>query len=183
MLPARPIDADAWVWRRVVARGRFTDKYTILLDNRIRAGRAGFEVVTPLAIEDGDSFVLVNRGWIAQGRTRSEPPTVRTPAGPVQIDGIAMAPLAEVFELGDPAATGRVWQHLNLDRYRAWSGLAVQPIVVLQTSESGDELLRRWPPPESGAAKHSAYAWQWYIFALLTAILYVALNLKRARAG
>jgi surfeit locus 1 family protein len=188
MIPGRPIDAEAWRGRRVIVRGEFASPYGILVDNRTRAGRAGFEVEMPVRIAGSDLHVLVNRGWVAQGRTREELPAPHVPAGPVWLEGIAVVPPARVFELGDPAPTGRVWQHLDLARYRSWSGLSLQPIVVRQTSklndgQQDDGLLRRWPDPDSDAGKHSAYALQWYIFALLTAILYVALNLKRAGTG
>jgi surfeit locus 1 family protein len=180
-LPATPIRGEAWAWRRTVVKGRFVGQRTILLDNRIREGRAGYEVVTPLRIEGGDLCVLVNRGWIAQGRSRAEQPTVRTPPGTVQVEGIAVVPPTHFFQLGGSVSTGRVWQHLDLVRYGAWSELPLQPVVLLQTSRVDDGLLRDWPPPESDAPKHTAYAVQWYIFALIAAILYVALNLKRAR--
>jgi surfeit locus 1 family protein len=180
-LPATRVDGEAWAWRRVVVQGRFVGPRTILLDNRTRDGRAGYEVVTPLRIAGGDLCVLVNRGWTAQGRTRAELPEVRTPSGPVQVEGIAVVPPTHVFQLGGSDPAGRVWQHLDLARYRAWSELPLQPVVLLQTGGADDGLLRDWPPPESDAARHTAYAVQWYIFALIAAILYVALNLKRDR--
>ncbi|MCG6874689.1 MAG: SURF1 family protein [Betaproteobacteria bacterium] len=182
-LPAAPIDAEAWTWRRVAVRGELVSRYAILIDNRTREGRAGYEVVMPMRIGGSDRYVLVNRGWVAQGRTRDALPSVRTPAGPVRLEGIAVLPPVQVFELGDTASASRVWPHLDLARFRSWSGLALQPIVVLQTSDLDDGLVRRWPRAESGAARHRAYALQWYIFALLTVVLYVALNLKRHRAG
>jgi surfeit locus 1 family protein len=188
MLPGRPVDAEAWAWRRVEVRGQFVDQRTIFVDNRTRAGRPGYEVVTPVRIAGTDLHVLVNRGWIAQGPTRDALPSVHAPAGPVNLLGIAVLPPARVFGLGDSAPAGPVWPHLDLARFHAWSGLALQPIVVLQTSKldgglQDDRLLRQWPREESGAAKHRAYALQWYIFALLTVILYVALNLKRVRSS
>jgi len=183
MLPAGPIDAEAWAWRRIAVRGEFASRFAVLIDNRTRDGRAGYELVMPLRVEGTDRYVLVNRGWIAQGRTREELPSVRTPTGSVRVAGIAVLPPTQVFELGDAASAGQVWPHLDLARYRSWSGLALQPIVLRQTSDLDDGLLRRWPRAESDAARHRAYALQWYIFALLTVILYAALNLKRVRAG
>jgi surfeit locus 1 family protein len=187
-LPGQPIDAEAWAWRRVDVRGHFVDRRTIFIDNRTRAGRPGYEVVTPVRIAGTDLHVLVNRGWIAQGPTRDALPSLHTPEGPVRVLGIAVLPPARVFGLGDSAPVGPVWPHLDLARFHAWSGLALQPVVVLQTSKldgelQDDGLLRQWPRAESGAAKHRAYALQWYIFALLTVILYVALNLKRPRSS
>ena len=183
LLPARAIDGAAWAWRRVVARGEFVARRTVFLDNRTRDGRPGYEVVTPLRLAGDDQYVLVNRGWIAQTGGRAALPEVRTPSGPVRLDGIAVVPPEGVFTLGEPAPGERVWQHLDLARYHRWSGLSLLPIVVLQTSDADDGLLRRWPAPDSGAEKHRAYALQWYIFASLTVVLYVALNFKRLRGG
>ncbi len=187
-LPGQAIDPEAWEWRRVEVRGRLVGQRTVLIDNRTRAGRPGYEVITPVRIAGTDMHVLVNRGWIAQGPTRAALPSVPTPEGPIRLLGIAVLPSQGVFELGESAPAGPVWPHLDLARFRQWSGLALQPVVVLQTSKldgelQDDGLLRQWPRAESGAAKHRAYALQWYIFALLTVVLYVALNLKRARSS
>src|SRR5687768_2143218 len=61
---------------RVVVRGQFLHQHTLLLDNRLRQGRPGYEVLTPLALEDGRTHVLVNRGWVAAGASRDTPPAV-----------------------------------------------------------------------------------------------------------
>src|SRR5512146_2723405 len=53
-------------YRPIVAQGRFDAARQILIDNRVRDGRVGYDVVTPLALADGRA-VLVDRGWIAQG--------------------------------------------------------------------------------------------------------------------
>src|SRR5436189_764084 len=49
--------------------GTFLPKYTVLLDNKLHAGKAGYEVVTPLQPGVG-AAVLINRGWIEAPRTR-----------------------------------------------------------------------------------------------------------------
>ena len=53
---------------------------------RCTAGRAGYQVVTPLRLDDG-RVVLVNRGWIAAGATRAEPPREAPPPGRVVVVG------------------------------------------------------------------------------------------------
>jgi surfeit locus 1 family protein len=87
VLPARLIAADDYALRRVVARGEYADRFTILIDNRVHQGRVGFYVVSPLRIKGGDVHVLVNRGWVAAGRTRAELPRVATPAGEQTVEG------------------------------------------------------------------------------------------------
>jgi len=178
-LPARPVAADGIALRRVVARGEYADRYTILLDNRVHRGRAGFHVVSPLRIAGGEIYVLVDRGWVAAGRTREDLPRVATPAGEQTIEGLAVVPSARVYELSADTVDGRVWQNLVLDRYRAWSKLELQPIVIQQTNDAGDGLVREWDRLDAGADRHRSYALQWFGFATLAVVLYVVLNLKR----
>src|SRR2546423_1280480 len=71
---------NALVGRRVAARGRLLAERTVYLDNKIHAGRPGYEVITPLEISGGSRCVLVNRGWIAGGPSRDVLPEVATPA-------------------------------------------------------------------------------------------------------
>ncbi len=178
-LSARPIDPDDYALRRVVARGEYADRFTILLDNRVHRGRAGFHVLSPLRIAGGGVHVLVNRGWIAAGPTRAELPQIATPAGEQTVAGLATVPPGRVYELAAETVDGRVWQNLLLERYRAWSQLELQPIVIQQTNDAGDGLVREWERPDAGADRHRGYALQWYALAGLAVVLYVVLNLKR----
>jgi surfeit locus 1 family protein len=182
-LPARLIAPDDYAQRRVVARGVYADGLTILLDNRVHRGRAGFYVLAPLRITGGSVHVLVNRGWIAAGRTRAELPEVATPTGEQTVAGLASVPTGRVYELAADTVEGPVWQNLILDRYRAWSQLELQPIVIQQTSDAGDGLVREWDRPDAGADRHRGYALQWFSLAALAVVLYVVLNLKRPARG
>jgi surfeit locus 1 family protein len=183
VLPARLIAADDYALRRVVARGEYADRFTILIDNRVHQGRVGFYVVSPLRIKGGDVHVLVNRGWVAAGRTRAELPRVATPAGEQTVEGLAVVPSERVYELAAETIEGPVWENLRLDRYRVWSQLHVQPIVIQQTNDPGDRLVREWDRPDAGANRNRGYALQWFSFAALTVVLYVVLNLKRTARG
>jgi surfeit locus 1 family protein len=183
VLPPRLIAPDEYALRRVVARGVYADGFTILLDNRVHRGRAGFHVLAPLRIAGGSVHVLVNRGWIAAGRTRAELPAVATPAGEQTVEGLATVPAGRVYELAADNVAGPVWQNLLLDRYRAWSKLELQPIVIQQTNDAGDGLAREWDRPDAGADRHRGYALQWFSLAALAVVLYVVLNVKRPARG
>jgi surfeit locus 1 family protein len=161
--------------RRVALRGTFLPEHTVLLDNKIHRGRAGYHVLQPLRTPEG-GHVLVNRGWVAAGPRRGELPAVVTPAGEVALEGAALARLPRA--LGD-AREGRVWQNATLEEFAAWSGLRLEPFVLEQHSALGDGLAREWPRAAEAADKHGAYALQWYSLAALAAALFVALSLKR----
>jgi surfeit locus 1 family protein len=181
-LPAQAVSAEQFEWSRISARGEFIADKTVLLDNRIAHGRAGYHVVTPLRLDGGKLTLLVNRGWVAAGARRDVLPQVRTPAGTQQLEGIAVVPTARFVELSKDAASaaqeGKVWQNLTLERYRAWSGLELQTVVMQQTNDTHDGLERVWEAPNLGVDKHRSYALQWYSIAVLILVLYVFLNLR-----
>lgn len=178
-LPASAVDAEEFDRRPVKVRGRYDAALSILLDNKVYQGRVGYQVLTPLRIGAGERYVLINRGWIAAGRTRADLPHVETPKGEQQIEGVAVVPSAKVFELGVDTQQQKVWQNLVLARYASWSGLRLQPVVIEQHSAVADGLVRDWPRPDTGIEKHRGYALQWYSFCALALLLYFVLNYKR----
>jgi surfeit locus 1 family protein len=165
--------------RRVSLRGVFRPELTVLLDNKVRNHRAGYEVVTPLRVDSED--VLVLRGWVEAGKTRDVVPSVRTPAGPVSIEGIALDHLPRVMHLKDDSKS-KVRQGIDLKEFAAESGLRLRPYFLEQHSLADDGLVREWPRPDAGVATHASYSLQWYSFAALTAVLFIVLSFRRVAA-
>ncbi len=178
--PARA-DAAGFERRHVAARGTFVARDTFFLDNKVMHGAAGYHVVTPLGPESGGVYVLVNRGWIAAG-DRSMLPDVPTPAGVQTVEGVAVVPGTRFLELAPEAESGRLRQNLVVSREGKRLGLSLQPFVIEQTSEARDGLVRAWDRPDAHVDRHRSYALQWYSFAVLAAVLYVALGFKRTRS-
>lgn len=168
---AAPADAVLLDRHPAMARGIWAADKSVLIDNKVRNGVAGYHVITPLRIEGAQISVLVNRGWIAAPRLRSELPALPMPAGTaVVVKGVVQVPHGKAFELAPDRSQGRVWQHLSLERFGAWSGLALQPIILLQTDGPHDGLVREWQPAESGALKHWGFALVWYLAAAAAAV-------------
>jgi len=178
-ITATEVKARDIEWRRVTARGRFDPGRAVLIDNRIHRGVAGYHVVMPLALEGGNRYVLVNRGWVAGTRERSRLPEVITPAGTVEITGRAVTPSARFLELAPGTAEGKVWQNLTLERYRQAVPVPLQPFVILQESAQDDGLAREWDPLDLGVDKHYGYAFQWLALALTVLVFYLVTHVKR----
>jgi surfeit locus 1 family protein len=178
-LPSVPVGAHGFEFSRVSARGEYSTRHTILLDNMVLRGVVGYQVLTPLKIAGGDMHVLVNRGWVAAGARRDSLPQIQTPAGMQTVEGIAVVPTSRILELDAKTEEGMVWENLVLARYAKWSGLKLQPFVLQQTSDAADGLARVWQRPDTGADRHRGYAFQWYALATMTLIFYVAFSFKR----
>ncbi len=204
-LPGALLDAEALRYRQVVARGRYEPERQILIDNRIHREQAGYHVLTPLRIEGSEMRVLINRGWIPALAEHSQIPQVGTPEGEVEISGMAMVPGSRFFTLADEAenterAGGqgqwqRVWQNLDLARYRQRIGVPLQPIVIQmgahrksdeKSAEKPDNtdnpsggFVREWPRPDERLEKHLSYALQWWGFAATTLAIWLFTTFRR----
>jgi surfeit locus 1 family protein len=164
--------------QRIAVVGEFLPERTVLLDNKVRNHRAGYEVVAPLRLADG-IHVLVNRGWIEAPPRRDQLPQVVTPPGRLRIEGVVLSHLPRTLKLGGPAK-GPVRQSVELEEFAAESGLTLQAFFIQQHSDSGDGLARDWPPPDAGIEKHQAYSFQWYSLAALALALGVVFSFRRA---
>lgn len=172
--------ADEVLFRRVRVGGRFVAEGQLFVDNRIHAGRAGFHVVTPLAIGSSGALVLVNRGWVARTAAYPAPPQVPVPPGDVVVEGLATVPPARFVELSADTVSGSVWQNLSLERYAARAGREVLPVVIL-AAPAAPGLVAVQERPDAGVAKHREYSLTWFSLAATVAALWVGLNLRRSR--
>lgn len=176
------VGGEALQFHRVVATGTYAEAYEILIDNRVHEGRVGYHVLTPLKLSDSNMAVLVNRGWVPLTGDRATLPATPAPSGKIEISGVATLPHERVFALGPPVPTSagwpRVWQYVDLERYRALAPFAVAPVVVLLDPQSPGGYLREWARLDMGIATHQGYAFQWFMLAVALIAIYFLVNLK-----
>jgi surfeit locus 1 family protein len=185
-------------YTRVVASGEWEPTRQFLLDNRTRDGRAGYEVLTPLRLPDG-RWLLVNRGWVAFTGYRDRLPDVATglesrPDGvPARVTG-RLDHLPSAGLEGGRAGPGmqgswpRVTSYPSPEQLARALASAQEPLprvesqVLLLDDDQPQGYLRGWKPLGRGPEQNWSYAIQWWSFAVLLLILYVALNLEK-KAG
>ena len=170
----------------LVVTGTYESAGSFYVDNRQMDGRPGLHKVTPLKIEGTQTRILINRGWVPWGTSRSQLPTVDTPIQTVTVTGIAAVPTSKGFFLmpDRPEAWPELWSRLDLKRYTAQSSHPVQQVVLLQTSDDGGpNLVRKWPPPEDRAAMHQSYAMQWFGMALALAVFFGVASTRRSNVA
>lgn len=171
-------------YSRVEARGYYEPAYQVLLDNQIYKGQAGYHVITPLHISGSNIRVLVNRGWVPLGNDRNILPIIETPQNEVEVSGFAHDPSGKYLELthtDSPADTWqKVWQNLDINKYKSAVNFQIQPITILldPASPSGG-FIRDWPKPSSGIEVNRGYAVQWYLMSAALIVIYIATNFKK----
>jgi surfeit locus 1 family protein len=180
------VDTDAIEFRRVEATGTFVADEEVLQRGRQHQGQAGFHVLTPLQL-DGGGVVLVRRGWVP---TRfDEPPVAEAapPSGVVTITGVIEAP---VFQPGgtapqdpDEGVLERVF-HADTTRLDPQVTGSLLPLVLRADEDpqaAFDDLPVAAGTPPLDERNHFSYAMQWFSFAALAVITYVAWGYTRLR--
>ena len=124
-------------------------------------------------------MVIVQRGWSARNfEDRTQLPKVTTPTGTVVVKGRIAPPPSKLYEMGGPDS-GVIRQNLDLPLFSAETGLPLLSMSIQQIGATPEGLLREWPVVGTGVEKHYGYAFQWFAFSLLIALLYVWFQIVR----
>jgi surfeit locus 1 family protein len=183
-------EVDAVVYRSVQLTGVYALDEQILVQNRSNGGAPGYWVLTPLVQSDGTA-VVVNRGWIPFSYTEEGPWTdFDPPAGEVSLLGMVRAPQVRSTSglvTGPTDSSEGVLRSLarvDVPRLQQQVDEKLLPIYLdLQVQEPAQAgaLPEPVPEPELGEGPHLSYAGQWFIFALLTIVVYPLLLRRVAR--
>ena len=164
-------DLTALHYKPAALTGEWLAERTVFLDNRQMHDRVGFYVVTPLRLSSG-KVILVYRGWIARNfLDRNALPSLPLKPGIVAVQGRIAPEPGKLYEPGK-SAPAAIRQNLDIALFSAETGLPILTVVLMQSGDAGDGLLREWPVINTGVEKHYGYAAQWFAIATLIAALY-----------
>lgn len=166
----------------VVVRGHFDAQGQFFLDNQQHQGRPGVHVITPLTLEGTQTQVLVNRGWIGWGASRTVLPEVSVPLTRVEVRGHAVSPSgkAPMFVSESLGDSGALRTRIRLDEIQAAAKQPMQPFVVLMDSADADGLVRDWPEVSNKSPMHKGYAVQWFLMAVLLLFFFLRSSYRKA---
>lgn len=191
---AAPVNVDAGgafdVARRyhhVRMTGRFDARHQFLLDNQVHDGVTGYNVFTPLLFAGGQQAILVNRGWVSLGASRSELPALPAPEGTVSIIGVLAPVPGHGVILGADIETDAVWprvvQAIDLSRLQRDVKVKLAPQIVLLDPEAQAGFARQWKIVEFGPERNLGYAFQWFTMAAAVLAIFIGVNTRRKARG
>ncbi|MGB7859421.1 MAG: SURF1 family protein, partial [Acidimicrobiia bacterium] len=130
-------DEEALAYLRVSLEGLFDPANEVLVRSQVHRGSAGFHVITPLILTDGNA-VMVNRGWVPLS-VDTVPVGPAPPSGEVSIEGwIQLSQERTALGPAD-SETGRLstLNRVDLDRIQEQLEYEIAPVYVVMRGESG----------------------------------------------
>lgn len=183
-------DPEADLFRLAEARGSFDTDRQLLFDNQVRNRQVGYHVLTPFQLEGREAAVLVDRGWVSSGSSRTELPALSAPDDISLVQGHLDQGPATGIRLGELAEGEQGWplrvQYVDYEQLSAILDYPLLPVVLRLDEEMPGGYLRDWRPKHPtgfGPDRNRGYAFQWFGLAATLAIIYLVVNIRRRRNG
>lgn len=164
-------------YTKVFIRGEWSDEL-FLLDNRIRSGRVGYEVVGVIRV-NGLKPVLVNRGWVDGGQDRSVMPKIERTFGMHQVEGYLYKATQKPIVLAEQLWSGSYPERLQVIDFGLLEKRleeSLYPSVLRISSESPLAFRADWVIERKGPGMHIGYAVQWFLMAITVFIMTIFAN-------
>ncbi|SFW53942.1 SURF1 family protein [Luteibacter sp. UNCMF366Tsu5.1] len=168
---------------RLDVHGSFVRDRYYLLDDQTHAGQLGVHVYAPFAPRGHDRYLLVDLGFLPKegGANPRLPPL---PTGDTDVHGLYVPPPGVGIRMGGdrlPEQRGaeKTVIYVDLKDIAADLGHSLYPRVLLMDADPASIYARDWTPGFMPPARHRAYAFQWFTFALAAVVIFVLLHRKR----
>jgi surfeit locus 1 family protein len=170
-------------YQRIKLQGHYLAD-VFLLDNQHHEHQFGYDVLSPLRLDDG-SLVIVDRGWVLGDSTRRSFRAVHRPKGLVQLQGSAYFPSKNQWVLGPGLEEKEnkitILELLDAKMLSQILQKKVYPFIIRLDKQDAYGFVREWAIVSMPPQRHLAYALQWFAMALVILIIFVALNLKKKK--
>jgi len=169
-------------YQRVSVEGFYDNAHSILLDNQVYQGKAGYYVLTPLKLSNSSLSVLINRGWLPQGADRAQLPVLSAIPARQTLQGMVYIPLQQSFLLDASKNQEAGWpkrvQALDITALSKEIGYTLQPLEIRLDAKQANGFIRDWQPKYLQPTKHIGYAVQWFALAAALLVIYIVVNIQ-----
>lgn len=170
---------DSLQYRSAWLKGQLDAERRLILDNRVKNGRPGYEILEPLTVVGLDKTILVNRGWVPASLDRTQLPQVEPVIGEVQLRGSLYQTLGG-YRLDDGIGLVKQWPArvgwVSAARAETLFGETFFAYQLRLDQDSAGALQTGWPTVAVQPAKHTGYAVQWFAMALVLIIMTIIAN-------
>lgn len=170
-------------FKNVTLNGIYINSLTVLLQNRFYHDQLGFEVLTPVKIANDPMLLLIDRGWISKPKQTALPTIASPTKQQLRIVGYIKLLNEYQFTLGanilDTTKRPLVAQKIDLAELSKIYHRPIYPFILRLEASQPYGYVRDWTISTILPERHLAYAIQWFLFAIIGCITYVAASSER----
>ncbi|MEZ4642744.1 MAG: SURF1 family protein [Chloroflexota bacterium] len=179
-----PEDTASLKDRQVVAQGSFDFTEQVSLEVQDWQGQAGIHLLVPLVFADGETAVLVDRGWLPDAEADSANWAAYDEVGDVTVQGVVALTqlLTRRGTAVQPDSPQAEWYRVDVAAIQNQLPYTLLPFYIIQAPAADGTLAlpyRALPEVDLSEGPHLSYAIQWFLFSLILGggyIYYVRVN-------
>ncbi|MEY4641675.1 MAG: hypothetical protein RLZZ227_1669 [Pseudomonadota bacterium] len=166
--------------RRVVLNGTYLNDKSIFLIYQTFESQIGWEIVTPVRLEQQNLIALVSRGWNGTGSYAALAAALPQVEGSVRLEGQIHVPTESLAAQTNAKLDLDQWplamRYLNTTELAPLFDAPLFPYVIRLAEEQPGVLIRHWPLVQVDSGRNFSYALQWFSMAIAVAIVSLVLS-------
>lgn len=176
----REQDTSATHWHRVMVRGVADYDAEMVQSSRSQSGAPGVYLLTPirpLSPGWGDTSIVLLRGFLYSADGRTVDFAQARESDTLELEALVTAfPPPQAGNVRSPTSA-RALRALNRDTLQTMMGRPLVPVVLLALGDTSPRDVKRptrVPPPSPSEGPHLSYAMQWFAFATVFVVGFLA---------
>ena len=164
-------------------QGKYLSDKQFIYDNQIVNQVSGYYVLTPYALEGQSKTILINRGFIPWNGRRDKLADIDIGQDAREIKVLISKPIKRM-EL-KPTEIGIQFpiliQSIDLQDMASLASVDFSSFIGLLHPSASNGFVRKWAPYTGSIEKHIGYAVQWFLMALVLAIIGIRIAIKQRK--
>ena len=164
-------------------QGKYLSDKQFIYDNQIVDQVSGYYVLTPYALEGQSKSILINRGFIPWNGRRDKLADIVIGQETREIKVQISKPIKRMelkpseVSIQFPALI----QSIDLQDMADIAKVDFSSVIGLLDASASNGFIRKWEPYTGSIEKHLGYAVQWFLMALVLAIIGIRIAIKQRK--
>tara|TARA_B110000037_G_scaffold138211_1_gene156410 strand:+ start:367 stop:912 length:546 start_codon:yes stop_codon:yes gene_type:complete len=164
-------------------QGKYLSDKQFIYDNQIVNQVSGYYVLTPYALDGQSKAILINRGFIPWNGRRDKLADIfiEQDAREVKVQISKPIKRMELKSTDSGIEFPVLIQSIDLEEMGEIASVDFSKVIGLLDANSMEGFVRKWEPYTGSIEKHIGYAIQWFLMALVLAIIGIRIAIKQRK--
>ena len=168
---------------KVKLQGSYLNDKQFIYDNQIVDQVSGYYVLSPFLLSNQSKGILINRGFIPWNGRRDKLADIFIDQSFQEITVQISKPIKRM-ELRSSELKPEfpiLLQVLDIEKMSTIAEVSFSDVIGLLDPDSTNGFIRKWEPYTGSIEKHIGYAVQWFLMALVLAIIGIRIGIKQRK--